>query len=128
MKRIKDDSLKVLVEAMTPSQYRKFKRLYEGRLSSIARNIKNAAKDELRKAEEAENPSYLSNEEVDELTQEFIDKCRGLKNGAIKGLRKGRDIVKKGYRKTRGFLNKEYDTINNAPAWWEEEDDDEELL
>ena len=128
MKRIKDDSLKVLVEAMTPSQYRKFKRLYEGRLSSIARNIKNAAKDELRKAEEAENPSYLSDEEVDELTQEFIDKCRGLKNGAIKGLRKGRDLVKKGYRKTRDFLNKEYDIINNAPAWWEEEDDDEDLL
>lgn len=129
MKRIKDDSLSILAEAMTPSQYRKFKKLYEGKLANITRRLKTTMDNNFKKACDAENPTYLSNEEVDELTQEFIDKCRNLKDKAGRGIRRGKDAIQKGYKRAKDFWEKEVEDITSKPnPLYIDDDDDEDSI
>lgn len=129
-KRIKDEDLSVIAEALSPTQYRKLKRLMEGRLMNIARNVKRSLDKRFDDADSAINPSYLSDEDMGELTQEMIDKCRNAARKTRDGFKTVGKRAKQGARniarRTKKFLNDEYDKINNAPnpMYWDDEDDD----
>ncbi len=130
MKKIKNESLPILAEAMTPAQYRRFKRLYEGKLSNITRNVRRSIDKAFDDADAAENPSYLSDEDVEELTQEFIDKCHRMKDRAGRVIRKGGHMLKNGYKRTRDYWNRSIDKALEAPnpGYVEDEDDEDTLF
>ena len=130
MKKIKNESLPILAEAMTPAQYRRFKRLYEGKLSNITRNVRRSINKAFDDADAVENPSYLSDDDVEELTQEFIDKCHQMKDRAGRAIKRGGDMLKKGYKRTRDYWNRNIDKALEAPnpGYVEDEDDEDTLF
>lgn len=130
MKKIKNESLPILAEAMTPAQYRRFKRLYEGKLSNITRNVKRSINNAFDDIDDVENPSYLSDDDVEELTQDFINKCHQMKDRAGNVIRKGGRMLKKGYKRTKDYWNRSIDKALDAPnpMYMGDEDDEDTLF
>lgn len=136
-KRIKDKDIKVLAEAMSPIQYRRFKKLMEGRLSTIGRKLKTRLDKSFEDAVEAPNPTYLSDEDVDAMTQEYIDmvkekygkakenisKTAGtLRRASERGLRRVSDMAKR----AKSRMDRDFKDACDAPnpLYWDNEDDE----
>lgn len=129
-KVIRDEDLYLIAESLKPEQYRKLKKLVEGRLSDIAGNVKKS----LDKAFdwdsvlEAPNPTYLSDEDVDEITQDLLDTAKRNVKKVGRGIKKAGKGIRRLSKMGKDYMDKSFKQACEAPNPLYIDDDEDETI